>query len=132
MRYVLNVLAHKRQEVLVELVGDIGGAGIRKRWAAAVTAIGEQRELRHYENLAVNIGKCQVGLAVLILVNAQAAELAPQLIGLGARVAVAHAQQHQIAAPNLSHTLAVDRHAGVEHTLHHRTHGLLLARQFGG
>ena len=45
MRYVLDVLAHKRQEVLVALVGDIGGASIRKRWTAAVTAIGEQREL---------------------------------------------------------------------------------------
>ena len=97
-----------------------------------MTAIGEQRELRHHENLAVDIGKCQVGLAVLVLVNAQAAELAPQLIGLGARVAVTHAQQHQVAASNAAHALAVDRHAGVEYALYHRTHGLLLARQFGG
>ena len=132
MRHVFDIFANERQEVLVELVGNIGGAGIGKRWAAAVTAIGEQRELRHYENLAVDIGKCQVGLAVLVLVNAQAAELAPQLINLGARVAVGHAQQHQIAAPNFAHVLAVDRHAGVEHALNHRTHGLLLARQFGG
>ena len=86
MRHVFDILANERQEVLVELVGDIGGAGIRKRWTAAVTAIGEQRELRHHENLAVDIGKCQVGLAVFVLVNAQAPELAPQLIGLGARV----------------------------------------------
>ena len=97
-----------------------------------MTAIGEQRELRHHENLAVDIGKCQVGLAVLVLVNAQAPELAPQLIGLGARVAVTHAQQYQIAAPNFAHALVVDRHAGVEHALHYCTHGLLLARQFGG
>ena len=59
-----------------------------------MTTIGKQRELRHHENLAVDIGKCQVGLAVLVLVNAQAPEFAPQLIGLGARVAMAHAQQH--------------------------------------
>ena len=88
-----------------------------------MTAIGEQRELRHHENLAVDIGKCQVGLAVIVLVNAQAPELAPQLIGLGARIAVAHAQQHQVAASNATHALAVDRHAGIEHALHHRAHG---------
>ena len=97
-----------------------------------MTAIGEQRELRHHEHFAVDIGKRQIGLAVLVLVNAQAAELAPQLISLGARVAVAHAQQHQIAAPNFAHALAVDCHAGIEYALHHRTHGLLLTRQFGG
>ena len=129
---MLNVLAHKRQEVLVELVGDIGGAGIRKRRTAAVAAVGKQRELRHHEYLAVDIGKCQVGLAVLILVDTQPAELAPQLVGLGTRIAMAHTQQHQVAASNATHALAVDRHAGVEHALHHRAHGLLLARQFGG
>ena len=82
---------NERQEVLVELVGDIGGAGIRKRWAATVAAVGEQRELRHHEHLAVDIGKRQVGLAVLVLVDTQAAELAPQLVGLGARIAMTHA-----------------------------------------
>ena len=129
---MLNVLVHKRQEVLVELVGNIGRAGIRKRWAATVAAVSEQRELRHHEHLTVDIGKRQVGLAVLVLVDAQPAELAPQLIGLGTRIAMAHTQQHQVAASNAAHALAVDRHAGVEYALHHRTHGLLLARQFGG
>ena len=46
VRHMLNVLVHKRQEVLVELVGNIGCAGIRKRRAATVAAVGEQRELR--------------------------------------------------------------------------------------
>ena len=132
MRHVFDILANERQEVLVELVGNIGGACIGKRWAATVAAVGKQRELRHHEHLAVDIGKRQVGLAVLVLVDTQPAELAPQLVGLGTRVAVAHAQQHQIAAPNFAHALAVDCHAGIEYALHHRTHGLLLARQFGG
>ena len=97
-----------------------------------MTAIGEQRELRHHENLAVDIGKRQVGLAVLVLVDTQPAELAPQLVGLGTRIAMAHTKQHQVAASNATHALAVDCHAGIEYALHHRTHGLLLARQFGG
>ncbi len=79
MCYVFDILTNKRQEVLVELVGDIGCAGIRKRWAATVAAVGEQRELRHHEHLAVDIGKRQVGLAVLVLVNTQAPELAHSL-----------------------------------------------------
>ena len=45
---------------------------------------------------------------------------------------MAHAQQHQVAASNTAHALAVDCHAGVEHALYHRTHGLLLARQLSG
>ena len=44
----------------------------------------------------------------------------------------AHTQQHQVASSNAAHALAIDRHAGVEYALHHRAHGLLLARQFGG
>ena len=45
---------------------------------------------------------------------------------------MAHTQQHQVASSNAAHALAIDRHAGVEYALHHRTHGLLLARQLGG
>ena len=38
VRHVFDILANERQEVLVELVGNIGGACIGKRWAATVAA----------------------------------------------------------------------------------------------
>ena len=82
VRHVIDVLGDERQKVLVKFVSDIGRAGIRKRRTAAVAAVGKQRELRYHEYLTVDIGQCQIGLAVLVLVDTQPAELAPQFVGL--------------------------------------------------
>lgn len=58
------------------------GRGLGEGRAAALFAVGEQRELRHDENLARYIVEGEVGLAFRVIVDAQGKDLAPELLAV--------------------------------------------------
>ena len=67
---------------------------------------------------AAHVLQRQVHLFVSVAEEAQDGNAVGNLVGLGCRVGVRHAQQHQIATPDGRDLFAVDRHRGGRHALY--------------
>ena len=81
-----------------------------------------QRELRDHQQRAADVVERAVHLPGVVVEDAQADDLAAEEIGLGRRVARRDAEQHAETVADGADHLAVDRHPGFAHPLHHRPH----------
>ena len=94
--------------------GDVGGP-------VALAGVAVERELGDDQDLA--LAQRLVHPPVAVGEDPEGAHLVGQLVGVGLRVVVRDAEQHEQAGADLGHALAVRIHRRPAHPLHQRSHG---------
>ena len=85
------------------------GAAVGEGGAAAVTAVGVQRELRHHEERSADVVQRAVHLSGVVVEDAQPEHLAAEELGLRRRVTRRDAHQNAETVADGADHLAVDR-----------------------
>src|SRR5208282_445636 len=118
--------AGEREKVLVEAARFVGRGGFDERWAAAGVGVGEQRELRHDQHRAADLGERAVHLAGVVGEYAHAEDSIRQMSRVGFGVAVGNAQQHNESTRNFAHAAPVDAHLGAADALNNCPHSSVI------
>lgn len=100
--------AQEFNETIHERLGDIGQGGIYKRWAATFARIGIEGELGYNNGFPFNIQHREVGLALLILEDAQVGGLFGKESDLLLPIAMTDAQKNKQTFSYLGNGLPFD------------------------
>ena len=84
-------------------------SSVSKAWAVALSAVRVQRKLAHNKDLAVHILERAVRLSVLILKNAELADLVRHLVRNALVIRVGDAEKDQESLSDGSRLLSVHR-----------------------
>jgi len=110
-------------ELQVEPVGQFRWGRSCETWTAALTTIGEQRELADCEYRPADLGQGQVHLAGFIFKDPKSHDLARDGNCIRWLVVDGDSEQHQKASGDLPDRFPVDGDFGLTHSLNNRAHG---------
>jgi len=117
-----GLLSDLLDEIFVETLGITGGSGVTEVRTASVLHVGAQSDIGNDQNIAADIVQRAVHLTVIILKNAQLADLLREKIRLCFGVALHCADEHHETGADLSCLRIVDRDHSAVRALNNCSH----------
>ena len=113
-------------DVLVQIIGQIRGAGIDERRAVAVVAVRVESELRDEKETSADIGEALIRFSFLVTEDAEPYELFYHTVGDLLRVSAANPDKYEESVIDRTDGLALDIDFGRGHSLDQKTHKKVL------
>ena len=118
-------------EIPIELQRLRSGRGVGKGGPVAFSAVGVERELRHYQNFPAMLQQGTIHLAMLVREHTQSGNLAGEEFRLRFRIVLADAQKHAESGSDGTDDLPTSNRASFAYPLNQGTHNNQPAANLG-